>query len=283
MAAPRRSPRRIAVAVAGDVGEALGEEVAGGVVEATGSGGGLVGEVEHDVEQHLVDVVETDLVLGGEFVDSAQRGRATVFGADLPVDGEAADAPDELGAKPVSDEMGAADAGDADTVGERGAADVAHQLLDPEVRGERHHCVRAWHRLPVRVGEVPRVEQREERVEEVRVRLLDLVEQQDGAGPAQRVEQRGRVGMPDVPRRDPEHPGQMDLLAQLAAVDPVDVRLAVAEVAQRPWQRLDGGRLPHAGRADQQHRAGPGGAPLRELCGDHGRDTVEGGVLPVDV
>ena len=66
-----------------------------------------------------------------------------------------------------------------DPVQELGPEDVAHRLGRADVRGHDHHRVAEVDRAAVAVGQPPVVEDLQQHVEDLRVRLLDLVEEDD--------------------------------------------------------------------------------------------------------
>ena len=113
----------------------------------------------------------------------------------------------------------------------------------------RKSTVRPW-----RVGEPPVVQDLQQHVEHVGVRLLDLVEQQHAVGPA--ADGLGELPaflVAHVARRRADHPRHRVLLHVLRHVEPHQRPLVVEqELRQRP-RRLG---LADAGRAQEDERAG---------------------------
>jgi hypothetical protein len=104
------------------------------------------------------------------------------------------------------------------------------------------------------VGQPAVVEHLQQDVEDVRVRLLHLVEQHDGVRPAaHRLGQLAAGLVADVAGRRADQPGDRVLLAVLAHVDAGDGPLVVE---QELGQRLGQLGLADTGRAEEQERAG---------------------------
>ncbi len=103
------------------------------------------------------------------------------------------------------------------------------------------------------VGEPPVVEHLQERVEDVRVRLLDLVEQHHRVGLApHRLGQLPAFLVADVPGRGADEPADRVPLLVLAHVDADDVVLGVE---QRGRERLGQLRLADPGRPEEDERS----------------------------
>ena len=134
---------------------------------------------------------------------------------------------------------------------------VARRLLgDPlgaEIRRHDDHGVLEGHDTALAVGQAAVVEDLEEHVENVGVRLLDLVEENDGVGPpANGLRQAAALLVADVSRRRTDHPRHRVLLHVLGHVDPHDGVLVVEqELRERPGEL----RLSHAGRPDEEEGA----------------------------
>ena len=108
-------------------------------------------------------------------------------------------------------------------------------------------------RAALAIGEPAVVQHLQQDVEHVRVRLLDLVEQDHLVGPAaDRLGQRTALLVADIARRRADQPGDGVLLHELRHVDP-DHRLVVVE--QERGDRLAQLGLADAGRAQEQERA----------------------------
>ena len=119
-------------------------------------------------------------------------------------------------------------------------------------------------RAPLTVGEAAVVEQLQQHVEHVGVRLLDLVEQDDRVGPAaHRLGELAALVVADVAGRRADQARHRVLLHVLGHVDADHVRLVVEqEVGERARQLglADAGRAQEEERAD---RAGSGPAARR--------------------
>ena len=108
-------------------------------------------------------------------------------------------------------------------------------------------------RAALRVGQPAVVEDLEQDVEDVRVRLLDLVEQEHRVRPpADRLGQLARLLVADVAGRSADEPGDRVPLLELAHVE-ADHRVLVAEqrLGERPRQL----GLADPGRAEEQEAA----------------------------
>ena len=128
---------------------------------------------------------------------------------------------------------------------------VRHLLdqLTAEVGGHDQHGVSEVDRAPLAIGEPPVVEDLEQDVEHVRVRLLDLVEQHDRIGPPpHRFRQLPAFVIADVARRSAKHSSDGVLLLVLGHVEP-DQGLLVVE--QELGQRARELGLSDPGRAEK--------------------------------
>ena len=157
----------------------------------------------------------------------------------------------------------------------------AHDLVDPvdelrleelervhrQVRRHDQHRVGEVDRAALPVGQPTVVEHLQQHVEDVGVRLLDLVEQHDGVGPpADGLGQLPALVVADVPRRGADEPGDGVLLLVLAHVDADHGPLVVEEEL---GQRLGQLGLADAGGPEEEEaadrpvgvgQAGPGAA-----------------------
>ena len=125
-----------------------------------------------------------------------------------------------------------------------------------QVRGEDQHHVAEVHGAALAVGEPAVVEDLQQDVEDLGVRLLHLVEQHDGVGtPAHRLGELAALVVPDVAGGRADQPGHRVLLGVLAHVDADDRALVVEQEVR---ERLGQLGLADAGRAQEQER--PGGA-----------------------
>ena len=126
--------------------------------------------------------------------------------------------------------------------------------LGPQVRGEDQDGVPEVHRPALAVGQPPVVEHLEQDVEDLRMGLLHLVEQYHGVRPpAHRLGELAAFLVADVAGRGADQPGHRVLLAVLAHVDPDHGPLVVEQELR---QRLGQLGLAHAGRPQEQERAG---------------------------
>ncbi len=123
-----------------------------------------------------------------------------------------------------------------------------------DVRGHDHDRVPEVDLAPLRVGQLPVLEDLQQDVEDVRVRLLDLVEQDDRVRlAAHGLGQLAALVVADVAGRRADEPRDRVLLHVLGHVD-LDQRVLVAE--QELGERARELGLPHAGRAEEDERAG---------------------------
>jgi len=101
--------------------------------------------------------------------------------------------------------------------------------LRTQVRGQDDDRVGEVDRAALAVGQPAVVEHLQEHVEDVAVRLLDLVEQHDLVGPApHRFGQHSAFLIADITGRRADQPGDRMLLHELAHVD-ADHRAGVIE------------------------------------------------------
>ena len=122
-----------------------------------------------------------------------------------------------------------------------------------DVAGHDHDRVAEVDRPALAVGQPAVVEDLEQDVEDVRVGLLDLVEQDHLVGPAaDRFGQLAALLVADVAGGCPDEPAHRELLHVLAHVDP-DHRAVVVE--QEAGQRPGELGLADAGRSEEQERA----------------------------
>ena len=133
---------------------------------------------------------------------------------------------------------------------------VARHLLDhlrAQVRGHHDHRVLEIHGAALPVGHAAVVEHLQQHVEHVRMRLLDLVEQDHRVRlAAHGLRQVAALLVADVSRRRADQPRDRMLLHELGHVDPDEV---VFRVEQELGERLAQLGLADAGRAEEQERA----------------------------
>ena len=127
------------------------------------------------------------------------------------------------------------------------------EILRTQVRGHHDQRVAEIDRTALAVGQPAVVEHLQEHVEDVRMRLLDLVEQDHLIGPAPHsLGQRAAFLVADIAGRRPDQPGHGMLLHELRHVD-ADHRRLVVE--QEVGERLGQFGLADAGRAEEHERA----------------------------
>ena len=151
------------------------------------------------------------------------------------------------------------------------AVGEAGQEVAAEVRGQDDDRVGEIDGAALAVGQPAVVEHLEEDVEDVRMRLLDLVEQHDLIGPPpHRLGQHAAFLIADIARRRADQPGDAVLLHELGHVDPDH---GVGIVEQEFGERLGQLGLADAGRAEEQEAspsAGSGPAGRRGRGGWRG-------------
>ena len=130
------------------------------------------------------------------------------------------------------------------------AVSKAGQEMAAEVRGQDDDRVGEIHRPALAVGEAAVVEHLEEDVEDVAMRLLDLVEQDDLIGPAaDRLGEDAAFLIADIAGRSADQAGDTVLLHELGHVDPDHgVGIVEQEQSERPGQL----GLADSGRAEEQ-------------------------------
>jgi hypothetical protein len=163
-----------------------------------------------------------------------------------------------------------------------GEADAAPRAARAQVRRHDDHRVREVHGASLAVGQAAVVHDLQEHVPDLRVRLLDLVEQHHGVrAPTHRLGQLAAVAVADVAGRRPDQPRHRVRLAVLGHVDPHE-RLLGPE--QPLGERLHQLGLADAGGAQEQERpqrlvaAGQADAGAPHGVGD----DADGGVLAHD-
>ena len=142
------------------------------------------------------------------------------------------------------------------------------QQMRAQVRGHDQHRVLEVHRAALRVRQPPIVEHLQQNVEDIRMRLLDLVEQNHGIRPpAHRLGQLAALVVADISRRRADQPRDGMLLHVLRHVD-ADHGLLVIEEELR--QRPRSLRLAHArwSQEDETSRWGAWGRSARRATGE---------------
>ena len=131
---------------------------------------------------------------------------------------------------------------------------ITHLLdrLRAKIRGHHHDGVAKIDGAPVTIGEASVLEHLQEHVEDVRMRLLDFVEQDHRVRTA--AHQLGQVTpflVADVARRRADQPRDRVLLHELRHVD---AHHRLIGIEQELGQRLGELGLAHPGRAEKQER-----------------------------
>jgi hypothetical protein len=130
---------------------------------------------------------------------------------------------------------------------------VPLELLRPDVARHDDHGVAEVDAAPLRIGQVPVLQDLKEDVEDLRVRLLDLVEQHHAVALAtNRLGQLAALVVADVAGRGTDEPGHVVALHELAHVD-LHERVLGAE--HELGQRLGQLGLADAGGAHEDERA----------------------------
>ena len=130
---------------------------------------------------------------------------------------------------------------------------LGRQDLAAKVGRHDDHGVAEIDRAPMPVGEAPVVQHLQQQVEDVAMRLLDLVEQDHLIGPAaHRFRERPSLVVSDIARWGADEAGRGVLLHIFRHVD-TDHRRLVVE--QKRSERLGEFRLAHAGRAEEEEGA----------------------------
>ena len=140
-----------------------------------------------------------------------------------------------------------------DPVQELRPEELAQRLGGADVRGHHDHRVPEVDRAALAVGQPAVVQDLEQHVEDLRVRLLDLVEQDDRVrAAADRLGELAALVVADVPGRRADQARDRVPLLVLGHVQP-DHRPLVVEHELR--ERAGELRLPDAGRAEEDERA----------------------------
>ena len=133
-------------------------------------------------------------------------------------------------------------------------ADAAGALVAARVRGHNDHGIFKIDRAALRVGDASVVEDLEQDVQHIRVRLFDLVEKHDAVGLAADLlgELSGLV-IPDVARRGTDDARNAVLFHKLGHIEPDERFGGVEEIGGEPLYEL---RLADAGGADKNEAHG---------------------------
>ena len=202
--------------------------------------------------------------------------------ADEQLDLELDDLGDVLAAEPVEDhglvdpvqELGLEGCGEhvVDPLADRLVDLLGGDLLRADVRGHDQDRVREVDRPALAVGQAAVVHDLQQHVEDVGVRLLDLVEQDHRVGaPAHRLGQLPALVVADVAGRRADQARDRVLLHVLGHVDADDRLLGVEhELGQRPRQLglADAGRAEEQEAADRPVRVGEAGPRAAQRVGD---------------
>src|SRR4051794_28260086 len=239
----------------------------------------------------LLGEIELELALGERLADAAEQqlhDRLDLVLLQLVEDDDVVDSVEELGTEDLfelsHDPVLHVVVGDARLVVADGKAErrVAGDLLRADVRRHDHDRVAEVDRPPLRVGESSVLQDLQQDVEDVRVRLLDLVEQEHAVRLAPHgLGELAALVVADVARGRADEPRHGVLLHVLGHVDAHHrVLVTEEELGQGPGQL----RLADARRAEEHERAR---GPLRVLqacarAADRLGDHVDCGVLPDD-
>ena len=127
------------------------------------------------------------------------------------------------------------------------------EIFGAEVRGHDDQRVAEVDRAALAVGQAAVVEHLQQHVEDIGMRLLDLVEEHDLIGPApHRLGQRAAFLIADIARRRADQAGDRMLLHVFRHVD---AHQRVLVVEQEVGERLGELGLADAGRAEEHERA----------------------------
>src|SRR4051794_20047315 len=243
------------------------------------------------VDQQVLGILgelELELTLGQGLPDAAQEqldDRLDLVLLQLVEDDDVVDAVEELGPEHLLELahdatlhvlVGHAGLVVGDREAERG---VPRDLAGPDVRGHDHDRVAEVHRAALRVGQAAVLQDLQEDVEDVRVRLLDLVEEEHAVRlAAHGLGELAALVVADVARRGADEARDGVLLHVLRHVD-AHHRVLVAE--QELGERAGQLRLADARRAEEDERAGRalGVLEARARAADRLRDDLDGGVL----
>src|SRR4051794_22361028 len=258
--------------------------------QRAGAHRGVPALLDQEVLRRLGEV-QLELALGQRGPDATQQevhDRLDLFLGELVEDDHVVDAVEELRPEDLlelaHDPALHVVVRDASLVVGHGEAEwrVARDLARPDVRGHDHDRVPEVHRAALRVGQATVLEDLQEDVEDIRMRLLDLVEQEHAVRLAPHgLGELAALVVADVAGRRADETGHGVLLHVLRHVDP-DHRVLVAEeeLGERPRQL----GLAHARRAEEDERAGRALRVLqaRARAADRLRDDLDGGVLADD-
>ena len=137
---------------------------------------------------------------------------------------------------------------------------IAQLVLRADVRGHDDHRVAKVDGAALAVRQASVVEQLQQHVEDLGVRLLDLVEEDDGVRPAAHgLRQLPALLVADVAGRRAQEPGDRMSLLVFRHVEPHHRPLVVEHELRERARQL---RLPDAGRAEEDERAD---RPIRVL------------------
>src|SRR4051794_12840849 len=255
---------------------------------------GAHGRVPALVDQEVLGVLaelELELALRQRRADAAQEeldDRLDLVLLELVEDDDVVDPVEELGPEDLlelaHDPGLHVVVGDPRLVVADGEAErrVAGDLLRADVRRHDHDRVAEVDRPPLRVGQAPVLQDLQEDVEDVRVGLLDLVEQEHAVRlPAHGLGELAALVVPDVAGGRADQARDGVLLHVLGHVDAHHrVLVAEEELGERPGQL----GLADARRPEEHERAGRALRILqaRARAADRLRDDLDGRVLADD-
>ena len=127
------------------------------------------------------------------------------------------------------------------------------QIVRTNIRGHNDHGIFKIHRPALGIGHPPIIENLQQDVKDIVVRLLDFIKEDNRIGLAtHRFGELAAFLVPDIPRRRTNEPGDGMPLHVLAHVDAYHVLFGIE---QRLSQRLGEFGLPYTGRPKEDERA----------------------------
>ena len=271
-------------AVIGEIGEPLGEKLACRVLERPRTRvAAVVRDVLDHVEHDGVDLSDDEPVLAAESRDGGPGDLGASHLLDeLGVEREGPDAGEEVGRDARRAQVLDAGALHGPTILERCAVEHLRQVLARDARCQGDDGMLRIDRAARGRRQASRVEEPEQKVEDVVVCLVDLVDEQDAPRFRERGDQGRRLGVAGVARRGADQARDLNRVGEFRAVDPEHVCGGRTERVQGARESLDRRRLPDAGRTDEDHGAGASRMPLGQLRDRSARDSLERRRLAAD-